>query len=189
MWHNSGFDPAIALATFLLAVSAMLVAMRMMRRQHDRRMRELAIADDLLSEHFRAVRELNDDAATPAPVRNLINLFSATVGRRDIAQLVARRMETREPWAGASETATDIVNRFQSAVRLLEQSRPELARKVAVAVDSGFKAMMLRWPETEYVALGLIVEHDAHAQSPEGGKLASVVSAAPREFIKAMATA
>jgi hypothetical protein len=133
----------IVLVGALAAALAVLIRSRLMQRNV-----EIAVARNLLDDHFRALDKLSDDPAVPAEILEFMEAFSRSVGRKQIARGIASRIIRGEPAKLRPETERHLDELF-SKIDSLQSHRKDLYEAVATAFGAGFYAMLMRWPDME----------------------------------------
>lgn len=118
-----------------------------LRRYFSHRADELRVAKKHLELHFHAVNQILDDPAVGAKAKALIAMFSAAVGRREIAQSIAHELMNGKTEAADPQAVRYVSEAFEE-IRLLSY-RADLQAQFSQAFRSGFLAMVMRFPETE----------------------------------------
>jgi hypothetical protein len=182
-WH---YAPHItAVAAFAAVATAAYLLLGSVRAQYAKRREELALAQELIAQHFRAAEVLDTSQATPPIIRAFTDLLVELLARREFAVLVARQIGTDATETEPSPRAQALASKLADGLRLLQATDQRLFETFAEMFRSGVLAATMRWPETEALALRLAATSGDAGFVPKGSE--RVMKAVPEQYIEQLA--
>jgi hypothetical protein len=183
-------EPEMTAGATVLVVLALFLfrqALKTRRREHARRMEELAVASELLAAHFQAAREVIKDGGASTFLKTYLRHYSVSVGRRYVARRIAKAVLARKSNCTPEGRAGEVYRRAKYELDALDKHRPDLVDKLDTAFSAGMLAMILRWPETRDAALRVLQGETSAPKARKtaraiGEQTAAVVTVDPQEF-------
>jgi hypothetical protein len=167
---NHPFDAEAMITIFLILVVAGLVVVicGMMSTHARQRRHDLRKAREPLDAHFDAMEKVLENPDLSQQAKRLFLQFSTTVNQREAARAVAMSIIAGET-PQLSPKKRELLERVFHEIQELAERRHPVVGLIRNAIEFGFAAMVVRWPETEY-AMADVMVHDASADEKTGVK-------------------